>query len=163
MSSSLNIRLASEYNEFLFAPICDEPSGLKLSVLSALARQNIDPWQEAAALARLSSGAAKARLAGAIVTAVGGVNNADAMAAALVDLLPRATPIAAPATDLAARLRAMGGSPRGDFAAMRRKDVVVMILVMAGLTLGMNYFMSQPKADHEPPAASLIHKPVSPK
>lgn len=161
MSSSLNIRLGSEYNEFLFAPICDEPSGLKLSVLSALARQNIDPWQEAAALARLSSSAAKARLAGVI--AVDGVNNADAVAAILVDLLPRATPIGAPATDLAARLRAMGGSPRGDFAAMRGKDVVVMILVMAGLTLGMNYFMSQPKGTHDPTPASQVHKPAWPK
>src|SRR5208282_850090 len=45
--------VTSRYDDFLFAPICDEPRGTPLSVLSALARMNVDPWEEAARLATL--------------------------------------------------------------------------------------------------------------
>jgi len=51
--STLNV--TSRYDDFLFAPICDEPGGMRLSVLSALARMNVDPWEEAARLATLST------------------------------------------------------------------------------------------------------------
>ena len=33
----------SRYNHFLFAPICEEANGMRLSVLSALARMDVDP------------------------------------------------------------------------------------------------------------------------
>jgi len=47
--------VTSRYNDFLFAPISDERGGTRLSVLSALARMNVDPWDEAARLATLST------------------------------------------------------------------------------------------------------------
>lgn len=40
----------SEFNAFVFAPIGEERNGMLLSVMSALARRDIDPWQEAARL-----------------------------------------------------------------------------------------------------------------
>lgn len=40
----------SEFNEFLYSPIGEDKNGLLVTVLSAFARQNIDPWQEAADL-----------------------------------------------------------------------------------------------------------------
>ncbi len=43
----------SELQNFLYAPICQDQEGTTLSVLSAIARQNIDPWTEAARLAQL--------------------------------------------------------------------------------------------------------------
>jgi hypothetical protein len=43
----------SEFQQFLYAPICEDHEGMTLSVLSALARQDIDPWTEAARLSRL--------------------------------------------------------------------------------------------------------------
>jgi hypothetical protein len=43
----------SEFQQFLYAPICEEHEGMTLSVLSALARQDIDPWTEAARLSQL--------------------------------------------------------------------------------------------------------------
>ena len=43
----------SEFQQFLYAPICEDPEGMTLSVLSALARQDIDPWTEAARLCQL--------------------------------------------------------------------------------------------------------------
>jgi hypothetical protein len=53
------MNVTSRYNDFLFAPICDEPGGTRLSVLSALARINVDPWDEAARLAALSTADAR--------------------------------------------------------------------------------------------------------
>jgi hypothetical protein len=44
---------ASEFDDFLYAPIVEGGNGMVLSVLSALARVNVDPWDEAARLARL--------------------------------------------------------------------------------------------------------------
>jgi hypothetical protein len=43
----------SRYNQFLYAPICEEANGMQLSVLSALARMDVDPWQEATRLAAM--------------------------------------------------------------------------------------------------------------
>jgi hypothetical protein len=43
----------SEFNGFLYAPIGDEGNGMTLSVISALTRLDIDPWQEAARLSVL--------------------------------------------------------------------------------------------------------------
>jgi hypothetical protein len=43
----------SEFQNFLYAPICQDQEGMTLSVLSALARRDVDPWTEAARLSRL--------------------------------------------------------------------------------------------------------------
>src|SRR5271155_19523 len=45
--------VGSEFDEFLYASIGEENNGMLLSVLSALARLNVDPWDEASRLARL--------------------------------------------------------------------------------------------------------------
>jgi len=45
--------VTSRYDDFLFAPLWQESGGMRLSVLSALARMNFDPWDEAARLATL--------------------------------------------------------------------------------------------------------------
>ena len=48
--------LGSEFDDFLFAPIGDDRNDMPLSVLSALARLDVDPWEEAAELARWPGG-----------------------------------------------------------------------------------------------------------
>jgi len=58
--------LAAEFDDFLFAPIGEDRNGMLLSVVSALARLEIDPWQEAASLARLPGATATRRLASLI-------------------------------------------------------------------------------------------------
>src|SRR3954468_820163 len=45
-------RLESQYDAFLFASLC-ETDEMTLSVLSVLARQDVDPWHEAARLTQL--------------------------------------------------------------------------------------------------------------
>ena len=43
----------SEFDPFLHAPVGEERNGMLLSVLSALARLDVDPWQEAATLTKM--------------------------------------------------------------------------------------------------------------
>lgn len=52
----------SEFDDFLYAAIDADRNESPLSVLSALARLNLDPWQEAAELSELPKGIAVARL-----------------------------------------------------------------------------------------------------
>jgi hypothetical protein len=52
----------SEFDEFLYAAIGTESNGMALSVLSALARLNINPWEEAAELFELPKDTAAKRL-----------------------------------------------------------------------------------------------------
>src|SRR5271157_3870474 len=54
--------LSPAFNDFLYAPIANDGHGMPLSVLSALARSGVDPWQEAATLAGLPEEAAIQRL-----------------------------------------------------------------------------------------------------
>ena len=46
-------RAACVYDEFLYAQLGEEANGMQLSVLSALARQNVDPWEIAQRLTSL--------------------------------------------------------------------------------------------------------------
>jgi hypothetical protein len=90
-SASLSL-LGSEFDEFLFAPIGEDGNGMRVSVLSALARLDIDPWQEAARLARLPGKAAAERLASLIEALPDRPQvqrHAGTIAADLVALLPR--------------------------------------------------------------------------
>src|SRR5271156_2767313 len=56
----------AEFNDFLFAPIGEDRNGMLVSVLSGLARLDVDPWQEAAKLAQLPGETATLRLASLI-------------------------------------------------------------------------------------------------
>lgn len=55
--------LDSEFGAFLYAPIGEERNGMPLSVVSALTRLDIDPWQEAVRLAGLRQEEAVSALA----------------------------------------------------------------------------------------------------
>lgn len=83
--------LGSEFDDFLFAPIDEERNGMRLSVLSALARLEVDPWQEAAKLARIPGPSATERLASLIALLPKEPSmhrDPDTIAARLVTLLP---------------------------------------------------------------------------
>lgn len=51
-----------DFERFLYAPVGEDRGGSTVSVLSVLARLNLDPWAEAADLTALSREAAGARL-----------------------------------------------------------------------------------------------------
>jgi hypothetical protein len=81
----------SEYNAFLFAAVGEEESGLPLTVLTALARLGVDPWQEAARLSDLPREAAVRAFALTIAKLPAGdwkSSDSEAIAARLVNWLP---------------------------------------------------------------------------
>ena len=94
--------LESQYDAFLFASVC-ETDEMTLSVLSLLARQDVDPWQEAARLTQLS----EAQAINSLATKIWKSNSdhwspseASIVAVRLIDLLPshgrpRSTPLSA--------------------------------------------------------------------
>jgi len=45
----------SEFNDFLFASVLDEKNGQELTVVSLLARLDLNPWEEAARLSGLTA------------------------------------------------------------------------------------------------------------
>jgi hypothetical protein len=91
----------SEYNGFLFAMVDEEEAGLPLTVLTALTRLGLDPWQEAARLADLPRELAALALAEVIAKLPGKSFKAPdptAIARRLVTWLPlRSVPAAMPA------------------------------------------------------------------
>jgi hypothetical protein len=86
--------LAAKFDDFLYARIGEDKNGLSLTVLSALARQNVDPWEEAADLCRLRTDVAMRKLAAMIAALPQGAlaeREPNAVAARLIGLLPHST------------------------------------------------------------------------
>ena len=84
--------LTSRYDHFLFAPICEEANGMQLSVVSALARIDVDPWEEATRLAAMPKAIAERALVSTLDQVLGKNRNpseTELIAARLVQLLPR--------------------------------------------------------------------------
>lgn len=91
--------LTSKFDDFLFACVNEESDATPLTVLSILARLDVDPWEEAAKLAALPRGSAVRRLAAYIATAPGAASaylNAETVFKRLIGLLPSLAGIPTP-------------------------------------------------------------------
>jgi hypothetical protein len=95
MNATSSTSFSSEFADFLFAPIGQDKNGMSLSVLSALARQDVDPWEEAAKLTQLPEEEAVSHLV------------------SLLGVLPRATLAGADRVTTATRLLALLPGRRG--------------------------------------------------
>lgn len=134
-----NPGLGSEFDAFLFAPIGEEGNGMLLSVVSALARLDVDPWQEAAQLARLPAATATRRLTSlfeALPDTAPARQEPATVAARLVGLLPH----------LAARDESAFPLP-GASAPAKRASMLTWAIVMM-LILSAQWIA----ASHLPPA-----------
>jgi len=121
--------LGSEFDAFLFAPLGEDRNGVPLSVISLLARMNLDPWQEAGDLAALPAEAAASRLAVSFDSLTDPIlrqANSRAMILGLLALLPRASPAVIPA-------------PRATMAAVAAPDfrarIGAAIVIMSAIAL----------------------------
>jgi hypothetical protein len=84
--------LSSRYDHFLFAPIREEANGMQLSMLSALARMDVDPWEEATRLAAMPKAIAERTLVSILDRVLPKSRNpaeTEVIATRLVQLLPR--------------------------------------------------------------------------
>ena len=91
--------LHSDLNDFLFASVGDEQNGMPLSVISALTRLGLEPWEEAARLAALPKALAAEALAPMIARlslAWGQRSDNLAIAQRVVGLLPMRGQMAEP-------------------------------------------------------------------
>ena len=86
----------SDYDAFLFAEVGEDRTGAAVTVLSALARLDLEPWTEARALSRMDPEDARARLKmhfEAITDIPALALATQGRAAKLVSLLPKHAPI----------------------------------------------------------------------
>ena len=154
--------LGSEFNDFLYAPIGPDWNGMVLSVLSALARQNVDPWQEAAQLAHLQVGAATERLTKLISAIPGGPSarsDPATIAVRLIALLPHPAAIAvAP--------RETVPVPFGRLAAPTRSGImfyaILMIVLIVGQFVANHHASQQINGTSAPPVTSATSTLSSP-
>jgi hypothetical protein len=123
-----------------------------LSVVSALARADVDPWQEAAKLARLPVEAATQRLA-SLIEALPDWSFAPAdiatIAARLIRLLPRRTgtvvPSPEPVHGVAAKLKSS------------RVIVALVFMILMAFVFGLQFITT----GHLPPQVDRSDAPVS--
>jgi hypothetical protein len=124
--------LGSDFDRFLYADVGADRHGGLLSVISALARLGLDPWEQAAMLARMPVDAAiralSALLAGLPATTVAGADTVP-LATRLVMLLPRAPRRAEQVADRAAT----GGINKVPRHRLKLLLIAVFILVALGV------------------------------
>jgi hypothetical protein len=152
--------LGSEFDDFLFAPIGEDKNGIPVSVLSALARLDMDPWQEAAELDRLPGGAAAQTLA-ALIAALPNRPLADrdlgTTSVRLIALLPRQAGSNNPSREI---LPGAGAVP--DFRAVILGYVIFIALVLIGQWITASSLPPARVDSTDVPGASEVFSPMSP-
>jgi hypothetical protein len=145
--AALSPLIGPEFDKFLGASICEDRNGTGLSVLSAFARLNVDPWQEASSLARMPSDGAAARLTELIEALPRAPTNAippRVIAGRLVVLLPKRK--ALPVRSLDSAFAARGS--RETQVLMALSALVVMVLIICAIS---GHFSPGPGNDANPP------------
>ena len=79
--------LRSDLNDFLFTRVADDANGMHLTMLSALARSGVDPWDEAAELASLPRDNAAQKLEHMLANVPNGPSPGDATATLAASLV----------------------------------------------------------------------------
>lgn len=117
-----------DFDRFLYATVGEDRNGSFVTVLSALARLDLDPWQEASELAVLSRDASRARL-GNLLSAFKDVPTLaiehGSVAAELISLLPERLSDRVPKPTLPTTYKGTPTSIRYIFA------ILILILVLA--------------------------------
>lgn len=120
------LRLPTEFNEFLWAPVFEDSNGMLLSVLSALARMDMDAWREADELSHMPVSDATLRLQSLIAglpDRPSTTENAEAIARRLVGLLPRS-----PVSNSSAYPAVFGAAGTVNYRRFILYFIVIMIL-----------------------------------
>jgi len=145
--AALSPLIEPEFDKFLGASIGEDRNGTGLSVLSAFARLNVDPWQEATSLARMPRDAAAARLTELIEALPRARANAvpsKLIAAHLVALLPKGKALDVRSLDSAFAAR---GS-RATQVLMALGALVLMMLIICAIS---GHYSLGPANDANPP------------
>jgi hypothetical protein len=158
--------IRAEYNDFLYATIGAEANGTSLSVLSAMARMNLDPWREAASLAELPGKAAANRLASLIAALPGRPSAPDESgmtAARLIKLLPQHG-LLSPALPQPHRL-SIPPYLLGVIKVLSSRGAIYVVMLLIALTLGAQWFAARrppPAVNAQPPVSETTARPDVP-
>jgi hypothetical protein len=157
-----------EFQPFLYAQIGDDANGVPLSVISALARQDIDPWEQAARWSRSTQSSAIQELAVMIAalplapaeqTGEAARADPDQIALRLVSLLPNR--YGEPAGTRAAAAGS-ASEPSADPVISKRIRIIIFC-VLSGL-LGQWIFgelnNSSPLDSPQAPPATVASAPI---
>jgi hypothetical protein len=149
----------SDFDDFLYAPVREDRSGLPLSVVSALARLDVDPWEEAAQLAGMSGEAATQRLCKLIASLPEEPPihpECHSIAARLIALLPQRSVTSAATHKHAARLEA---APKPSALTYAVYYVIFMLFILLSQWL---IGSRQAPVQGEAPVPGSITAPVAP-
>jgi hypothetical protein len=141
-----------EFDDFLYAAIGADRNEMPLTVLSALSRLSVDPWEEAAELSELPKETAAQRLASLIARLPGGrwAQDAKAIADRLIELLPRRSRSTVQASEKARGLQRMSNSP---FV------FVCAAVALAALIIAATFEKSRRSDEADAPASSTTYPP----
>jgi hypothetical protein len=142
----------ADFERFVYVDVAIEPNGMELSVLSALSRRGLDPWQEAQPLAQLPRLAAADGLA-QILRAVPAVQSLRLDVKVIAERLVALLPVAVTAGSLPSKLSATPVQiPRG-----------LTLVMMAAMFGGMLVPLFMPKqAEPVAPASWIADVPKAP-
>ena len=156
--------LESRFDSFLYAAVREDPDGAPLTVLSVLARLDIDPWEEAARLAQLPGEAGTRVLAGLISALPKGLAtppDSGTIAARLITLLPRR-----PERGTAQRVRS--GAPRAiqipnrtTIIARAILSLIVLALLLVSQWVAMSHLTSLPAKKPLAAPATVVATPAA--
>jgi hypothetical protein len=154
-SASLS-KLPPEFDDFLYAPIGEDGHGMPVSVLSVLARLDLDPWQEASRLARLPAKTAIQSLASSIAELPDGPSahrDAGTIAAGLIGRLPRQAGSVIPARE---KLPTSGAATNPQ-AVMH---AIVINAIFIAVLLGAQWMMASHATLAPAPVGNAHHAPA---
>jgi hypothetical protein len=153
--------LAPEFDDFLFASIGEERNGMRLSVVSALARLDVDPWKEAANLAQLPGTTAARRLASLIATLPDTLSthlDPLANAARLIAHLPRRVGLNIPSVEA---LRSVNTPAVVQSQTVRYMAFILVVIVLGGLGIAAGQRAASKAGNADASAASTVIPPTS--
>lgn len=133
--------LRKDFDDFLFAPVGQDFDGTPLTLVTALARLGIDPWEEAAEIASLAHDPAMQRLASrldAIPNRPSSGEDTGKVTTRLLALLHRSNPRKSPLPE----------TPRPSDAEMppKRVNVAIYWLIAMAVLLVAQWALSTPDA-----------------
>ena len=141
--------LRPDLHNFLFAAVGEERNGIPLSMISALAQLDLDPWEEAGRLSSLAKQEAVERLTALILRLPGlrrPSSEARQIAVGLIDVLPTHNGAAKPAEEELRRRKLPTVAPGKGFW-------VICLALAAAAFLVMLTYRAVPFGDRQAPPA----------
>jgi hypothetical protein len=167
--SDLSAAPIASFERFVYADVVEERNGMTLSVLSALSRRGLDPWQEAQRLAELPPAAAIDALAHTLASlplSLSFPDDARATSQRLVALLPSPAVASASISRPSVTPQMLAIAPRWMMLGMAVAVIAGLALPNAGNqkadTVAPASWLASGSSDAAKPATAPRHDAIAP-